>query len=161
MGGWVGPRAVLDAVVKRKIPSPRRESEPRTPIVQPVAQRYTDWAIRALPLVLGDLFLVLWDLPHPTFTMRLLHLHACYILSPSHNPYSNNIEYRIQQKQRSFVILVTGHEINMSFIYVAYIGGCIQKFPDWVSNEINNNNNNNNNKHSLRSNKKGYSGKTH
>jgi hypothetical protein len=27
----VGPRAVLDAVVKRKIPSPRRESNPRTP----------------------------------------------------------------------------------------------------------------------------------
>jgi len=24
---WVGPRAVLDAVVKRKIPSPRRESK--------------------------------------------------------------------------------------------------------------------------------------
>jgi hypothetical protein len=36
------PRAVLEAVVKRKIPSPRRESNPRTPIVQPVAQRYTD-----------------------------------------------------------------------------------------------------------------------
>jgi hypothetical protein len=34
----VGPRAVLDAVVKRKIPSPRRKSNPRTPIVQPVAQ---------------------------------------------------------------------------------------------------------------------------
>jgi hypothetical protein len=32
----VGPRAVLDAVVKRKIPSPSRESKPRTPIVQPV-----------------------------------------------------------------------------------------------------------------------------
>jgi hypothetical protein len=28
----VGPRAVLDAVVKRKIPSPRRELNPRTPI---------------------------------------------------------------------------------------------------------------------------------
>jgi hypothetical protein len=40
----VGPRAVLDAVVKRKISSPRRESNPRTPIVQLVAQRYTDWA---------------------------------------------------------------------------------------------------------------------
>jgi hypothetical protein len=39
IGGWVGPRAVLDVVVKRKIPSPRRESNPRTPIVQPVAQR--------------------------------------------------------------------------------------------------------------------------
>jgi hypothetical protein len=42
IGGWVGPRAVLDAVVKRKIPSPLRESNPRTPIVQLVAQRYTD-----------------------------------------------------------------------------------------------------------------------
>jgi hypothetical protein len=34
-GDWVGPRVVLDAV-KRKIPSPHRESNPRTPIVQPV-----------------------------------------------------------------------------------------------------------------------------
>jgi hypothetical protein len=42
IGGWVGPRAVIDAVVKREIPYPRRESNPRTPIVQPVAQRYTD-----------------------------------------------------------------------------------------------------------------------
>jgi hypothetical protein len=29
IGGWVGPRAVLDAVVKRKIPGPRRESNHR------------------------------------------------------------------------------------------------------------------------------------
>jgi hypothetical protein len=28
IGGWVGPRAVLDAVVKRKIPSRSRESNP-------------------------------------------------------------------------------------------------------------------------------------
>jgi hypothetical protein len=42
IGGWVGPRAVLDAVVKIKLPSLRRESNPRTPIAQPVAQRYTD-----------------------------------------------------------------------------------------------------------------------
>jgi hypothetical protein len=39
----VDPRAVLDVVVKRKIPSPLRESNPRTPIVQPVAQRYTNY----------------------------------------------------------------------------------------------------------------------
>jgi hypothetical protein len=38
IGGWVGPRTILDTVVKRKIPSPRREPNPRTPIVQPVAQ---------------------------------------------------------------------------------------------------------------------------
>jgi hypothetical protein len=39
--------SVLDAVVKRTFPSPRRESIPRPPIVQSVAQRYTDWAITA------------------------------------------------------------------------------------------------------------------
>jgi hypothetical protein len=40
--GGVGPRAVLDVVVKRKIPSPHWISNPRTPIIQPVAQNYTD-----------------------------------------------------------------------------------------------------------------------
>jgi hypothetical protein len=45
-GGWVGPRAVLDAVAKRKIPSPRRESN--APIVQSVAQRYTTELSRLL-----------------------------------------------------------------------------------------------------------------
>jgi hypothetical protein len=39
IGGWVDTRAVLDAVVKRKIHSPRRELNPNTPIVQPVAQQ--------------------------------------------------------------------------------------------------------------------------
>jgi hypothetical protein len=34
IGDWVGPKAVLDAVVKRKILSPRQESNPRTPIFQ-------------------------------------------------------------------------------------------------------------------------------
>jgi hypothetical protein len=38
----VGPRAVLDVVMKREIPNLRRESNLRTPIFQPVAQRYTD-----------------------------------------------------------------------------------------------------------------------
>jgi hypothetical protein len=51
IGGWVGPRAVLDAVLKRKIPSPRRKSKPRTPIFQPVAERYTDCALKALVFV--------------------------------------------------------------------------------------------------------------
>jgi hypothetical protein len=38
----------------------------------------------------------------------------------------------------------------------ASVRGCIQKFPDSVDNELNNYN-----KHSLRSNTKGYGGKTH
>jgi hypothetical protein len=58
IGRWVGPRAVLDAVVKRKIPSPHQESKPRTPIAQPVAQRYTDWAMTALLLLLLLLLLL-------------------------------------------------------------------------------------------------------
>jgi hypothetical protein len=33
IGGWVGHRTVLEAVVKRIIPSPRRESNPRTPMI--------------------------------------------------------------------------------------------------------------------------------
>jgi len=37
IGEWMGSRAALDTVVKRKMPSPRRESNPRTPLVQPVA----------------------------------------------------------------------------------------------------------------------------
>jgi hypothetical protein len=50
IGGWVGPRAVLDTMVKRKIPSPHRELTPITQLVRPVAQRYTDWTIAALIL---------------------------------------------------------------------------------------------------------------
>jgi hypothetical protein len=49
IGGWVGPSVILATEVKRKMPSPCQESNPRTPIVQPVAQHYTDWAITALP----------------------------------------------------------------------------------------------------------------
>jgi len=36
-------RAVLDVVVKRKIPNPRQESNPRTPIIQPTVQHYTEY----------------------------------------------------------------------------------------------------------------------
>jgi hypothetical protein len=50
----VGPGAVLDAVVKRKIPCLCRESNPRTPIVQPTAQRYTDRAFMTLIVYLEE-----------------------------------------------------------------------------------------------------------
>jgi hypothetical protein len=39
IGGWMGLRAILDAVVKRKIPSSHQESNPRTPIIQPIARK--------------------------------------------------------------------------------------------------------------------------
>jgi hypothetical protein len=51
MGCWVGPRAVLEAVVKRKNSQPLPGLE--TPIIQPVAQRYT----AELPWHLFSLFL--------------------------------------------------------------------------------------------------------
>jgi hypothetical protein len=37
MGGQVDPRTILDAVVKRKIPCPHWESNPRITIVQLIA----------------------------------------------------------------------------------------------------------------------------
>jgi hypothetical protein len=48
IGVWVDPKAGLDMVSKRKIPSSRQEYNPDHPIVQPVASCYTDRAIPAL-----------------------------------------------------------------------------------------------------------------
>jgi hypothetical protein len=49
------------------------------------------------------------------------------------------------------------HIDNFAFAFTCTIWGYIQKFPDWVNNEIYAYNN----KNSLRSNTKGYGGKTH
>jgi hypothetical protein len=57
-GDWVGLRALLDAVVKSKILNPRRESNPNSPIAQPVSQSYTEWAITALRFCLENEFCV-------------------------------------------------------------------------------------------------------
>jgi hypothetical protein len=70
----VGPRAVLDAVVNRKIPSPRRETKPRTPIIQPVAQRYTT------------------ELPRFIYILEILNKNvACFLIS---NTNTSNMPYR-------------------------------------------------------------------
>jgi hypothetical protein len=51
IGGWVGPRAGLDDMDKRKfLTLPRLELRPL--VVQPVARRYTDYAIPALIICL-------------------------------------------------------------------------------------------------------------
>jgi hypothetical protein len=80
-----GPQSRSGHGGEEKIPNPRRESEPRTPIVHPVASRYTDRAITALR--------------HIKFSDQncvcISHLsHACYIHRPSHPPsfdHANNI----------------------------------------------------------------------
>jgi hypothetical protein len=41
IGDWMGPRAGLDTVSKRKTPSSGRDSNPDHPVVQPVVSRYT------------------------------------------------------------------------------------------------------------------------
>jgi hypothetical protein len=46
MEDWVDPRACLDDMEKWKF-LPYRDSNSRPPVVQPVASRYTDWAIPA------------------------------------------------------------------------------------------------------------------
>jgi hypothetical protein len=54
IGSWVGPRSRLDAIVKRKIPSPCQGIE--LPIIQPVAQRYTVANVRKLCIYSGTIF---------------------------------------------------------------------------------------------------------
>jgi hypothetical protein len=43
-----GPQSRSGRGDEEKNSHPRRESNPRTPIIQPVAQRYADWSIAAL-----------------------------------------------------------------------------------------------------------------
>jgi hypothetical protein len=45
IGGWVGPRAGMDAEARRKILSPARD---RTPVVQSAVRHYTGWATPVL-----------------------------------------------------------------------------------------------------------------
>jgi hypothetical protein len=45
-----GPQSRSGRGDEEKNSQPLRESNPRTPIIQPVAQRYADWAITALTL---------------------------------------------------------------------------------------------------------------
>jgi hypothetical protein len=49
-------------MVKRKIPSPCRKSTPRTPIIHPGSQRYTDWAIAVLNNIhfVPETLILLW-----------------------------------------------------------------------------------------------------
>jgi hypothetical protein len=51
IGGWVGPRAGLDDMEKRKF-FPYWDSNSDSLVVQPVASRYTYWAIPAFIYVL-------------------------------------------------------------------------------------------------------------
>jgi hypothetical protein len=55
------------------------------------------------------------------------------------------------------VDLTTHFQLEPTLRMREAIRGRVQKFPDLIDNEINNSNN----KHSLRSNTKGYGGKTH
>jgi hypothetical protein len=45
------PQSRSGRVGEEKNSQPRRESNPRTPVFQPVTQSYTDWAITAPPCV--------------------------------------------------------------------------------------------------------------
>jgi hypothetical protein len=108
IGGWVGPRAVLNAVVKRKIPSPRRESKPRTPIDQPVAQRYTDWAITALQKGKWELYLC----TNPLRSLQLIRIKSLSLLNVAHRIYTA-IEQRSWVQQSDW--LRTGHRNSIHY----------------------------------------------
>jgi hypothetical protein len=114
IGGWVGPRAVLDAVVKRKIPTPRRESNPRTPIVQPVAQLCTDWGIMALRLLLCNTLIP--HLLHPSYVQVFSFMFSFpytsyHGLPSSHYKYLQNSRKSLSESQSKFTFIK--HETNV------------------------------------------------
>jgi len=112
----VDSRAVLDAVVKRKIPSPRRESKPRTSIVQPVAQHCSDWDIA-----------VLYDSLLPQ--------------RPEVNAIRRQVEARGYRRRYVFCVASCVSDKDNVFIpcsrwstldrFAGQTGEGIQKFPDW------------------------------
>jgi len=77
IGGWVGPRAGLDDCGKSRSPP---GFDPRT--VQPVASRYTDWAIPALSLCCRRLTAVWW----PTERLRTSSRAVKFLCSRQHSP---------------------------------------------------------------------------
>jgi hypothetical protein len=91
---WVSPRTGLDAVEKRKISSPRQESNLRTPIVQPIAIRYTDWATPA-PRIKCAISKTLSKLPRSP--VHIEHVRSVYSTQP-HNR-------RHAQTKRTFLML--------------------------------------------------------
>jgi hypothetical protein len=97
IGGWVDPRAVLDAVVKRKITNPRRESNPENPdrparssalyrlsccICCQVLQAV--WSNHSIVTSVCRVFPS--EFPIKTFVCISYVLHACCLFDPSYTP---------------------------------------------------------------------------
>jgi hypothetical protein len=96
IGGWVGSRAILDVVVRRKIPRPRRESNPRTPIFQPIAQRYTDWAITGFSQI--PTWIITEKKQHMEKGLKKTFKHFIAIICPSQ--WSNGLSYILSSAAR-------------------------------------------------------------
>jgi len=97
----VGPRAVLDAEVKRKIPSPRWESNCRTPIVQSVARR-TCYKSNTLANIVFSV-IVLTQFPQYLLTYLFTYL-LTYLLTPwCRTLFENMIVTQLVKKYPAFV----------------------------------------------------------
>jgi hypothetical protein len=76
-GGWVGPRAGLDAGAKRKILCPCRGSNLDRPIVQSVVRHYTAWATAAHRDILHWISICfLTTYPHKQIPCKLLSFES-------------------------------------------------------------------------------------
>jgi hypothetical protein len=90
IGGWVGSSAGLDSVVKRRIPSPYRDSNP--PIIRPVAQRCTTERFRlkvcvCLILLCSVRYYRCYDMPTEAGNFSLHHgVQKCSGAHPTSYP---------------------------------------------------------------------------
>jgi hypothetical protein len=51
-GGWMGPRAGVDIMEKRRVSFPYWESDSGSLVVQTSAKLFTDWAVQAAPCII-------------------------------------------------------------------------------------------------------------
>jgi hypothetical protein len=88
IGGWVGPRVGLDTVSKRKILSPYRESNPGTPILQPVAKFMKVNLCRAAASHISRIL-------NQIEVLTYIYVFVCvWLYRPSHGPVSHRKSYK-------------------------------------------------------------------
>jgi hypothetical protein len=101
-GGWVGPRACLDAVEHRK---PVALDGKRTPAVQHVARRYTNWALTALTQITATLLLGALVTPRSGSRGLSVHPAACVTAGEPTHGFPLNVVLLQSCTKRCLVIL--------------------------------------------------------
>jgi hypothetical protein len=103
IGGWLGPRAGLDIVTKRKIPSPCRESNPDHPLGRVLQKLLLKYSRSSLPFMFTRArhWFLYWarciqsKISHPVSLRSILILSSYLLLSLSSGLFPSGISTTI------------------------------------------------------------------